>query len=105
MIGGIDIRITTKASIEVATCAIKQHWINAVIEHVDAAELFVYRDSEAEKLWNKHGAIPATENSMIHLLHDDSLITVVIDDRTDEMEMIVQSIKSALNQKDTNEPS
>ncbi len=114
MIGGIDIRIPNRAgqeSVEVAVRAIRQKWPAAVFENGNTAErydyfwqipfgdveeLFVYRDANSAELWDKHGAIPAAMNSMIHVLYDDGLITAVIDDRTEEMEAIVQSIRSAL---------
>jgi hypothetical protein len=114
MIGGIDIRIPNRAgqeSVEVAVRAIRQQWPSAVFENGNTAErydsfwqipfgdveeLFVYRDANSAELWDKHGAIPAAENSMVHILYDEGLITAVIDDRTAEMEDIIQSIRSAL---------
>jgi hypothetical protein len=56
----------------------------------------VYRDAQSAALWDKDGAIPAVENSMIHVIYDEGLITAVIDDRNEEMEDILQSIMSAL---------
>jgi len=114
MIGGIDIRIPNRAgqeSLEVAVRAIRQHWPRAVFENGNTAErydyfgqipfgdveeLFVYRDTKSAELWDKYGAIPEAENSMIHVIYDVELITAVIDDRTEEMEAIIQSIRSAL---------
>jgi hypothetical protein len=114
MIGGIDIRIPNRVgqeSVEVAVRAIRQQWPRAVFENGNTAErydyfwqipfgdveeLFVYRDANSADLWDKYGAIPEAENSMVHVIYDDGLITAVIDDRTKETEAIVQSIRSAL---------
>ncbi len=114
MIGGIDIRIPNRAgqeSVEAAVCAIRQMWPRAVFENGNTAEyyghfwqipfgyvdeLFVYRDANAADLWEENGAIPAAANLMVHVIYDEALITVVIDTLTEEMEAIVESIKSAL---------
>lgn len=114
MIGGIDIRIPNRVgpkSVEVAVRAIRQQWPRAVVENGtttarydyfwqipfgDVEELFVYRDANSAELWDKCGAITEAENSMVHLICDEGLITVVIDDRTSETEAIVRSIRSAL---------
>ena len=115
MIGGIDIRLPTRAgieSIEVAVRAIRQLWARAVFEDGDtgdryqdfvsvpfghARELFVYRDAEAADIWDDKGAVPEVSNTMIHVLYDDGLITAVIDERTEEMNTIIDVIRSALD--------
>jgi len=115
MIGGIDIRLPSKAgleSIEVATRAVRQSWPRAVFEHGDSGEryayfwqvpfgelreLFVYRDNEVANVWDARGAVPEVSNTMIHIIYDDDLITLVIDQRDAQMDTIVEAVRSALN--------
>jgi hypothetical protein len=115
MIGGIDIRLPSKAgleSIEVATRAVRQLWPRAVFEHGDTGEhyaffwqvpfgelreLFVYRDGQAAEVWDAKGAISEVSNTMIHIIYDDDLVTMVIDERDAEMETMVEAIRSGLN--------
>ncbi len=114
MIGGIDVRIPTKAgelSAEISVRAIRQVWPNAVFEdgltgeHYDhfwqipfgkIEELFVYRDSDASHLWDAEGAIPDAYNSMIHIILDPGMLTAVVDERDQEMEAILGAIRSGL---------
>ena len=114
MIGGIDVRIPTAAgpgAVDVAVRAVRQKWGQSVYENGstgerynsyqeipfgDVEELFVYRDSQAADLWDEHGAIPEAYNTMIHLIHDDGLLTVVIDELTPEMKTITNAIRSGL---------
>ena len=114
MIGGIDIRIKSAAGeelLEVAANALAQLWPNAVFEDGETgepydsvwnvpfsemAEVFVYRDEQSAKIWSKKGAVPEALNSMIHLLRDPGLLTVVVDDLSDEMGEAIDAIKSAL---------
>ena len=115
MIGGIDVRLPTRAgieSVEVAVRAIRQLWASAVFEHGDTAEryhgfqrvpfgdvreLFVYRDARAADIWDEKGAVPEAFNTMIHILYDEGLITAVIDERTEEMNTMINAIRSALD--------
>lgn len=115
MIGGIDIRLQTRAgieSVEVAVRAIRQLWARAVFENGEtgeryhdfqsvpfgrARELFVYRDAGAADLWDEKGAVPEVLNTMIHVLHDEGLITAVIDEHTPEMDTLLSAIRSALD--------
>lgn len=114
MIGGIDIRIATRAGVlsaEVSVRAIRQKWPRAVYENGltgdrydkfsdipfgELTELFVYRDSNAANLWDAEGAVPNAYNTMIHLVADRDTITVVIDERDREMESIIAAIRSGL---------
>jgi hypothetical protein len=114
MIGGIDIQIPTyggASSIEVAVRTIRQQWPQAVFENGltgerydhfrqipfgDIEEIFVYRDRNAADLWDQEGSIPATQNTMIHLLADADLITAVVDERDPAMEEILAGITMAL---------
>jgi hypothetical protein len=115
MIGGIDIQLPTRAgdsAVEVAVRAVRQHWPHAVFENGDTGdrydhfwqipfgkldEIFVYRDSEAADGWDADGAIPALYNTMVHILADEGMITVVIDERTAAMDGLVAAVFSALS--------
>lgn len=60
-------------------------------------EVFVYRDLDAADSWDAQGAVPETVNSMIHLIAEDGLTTVVVDDpEAREMKEILAAIKSSL---------
>lgn len=114
MIGGIDIRISTRAgdsSTEIAVRAIRQKWPGAVFENGltgdsydsfqqipfgEVEELFVYRDSDAARLWDAEGAVPDSCNSIIHVIADPDMLTAVIDERDAEMESILAAIRSGL---------
>lgn len=115
MMGGIDISLPTRAgdeSIEVAVRALRQRWPHAVFENSDTGErydrfwqvpfgqideLFVYRNEEQANQWDEHGAIPELKNTMIHLMADNGLITVVIDERDANTERIIDAIESGLS--------
>lgn len=115
MIGGIDVRIPTRAGVsssEVAVRAIRQKWPNAVFENGltgdrydgfwnipfgEIEELFVYKDSDAATIWDAKGAVDEASNSMIHLISDPDLLTVVVDEKNAEMEVILSSIRSGLS--------
>jgi len=114
MIGGIDIRIPSAAgneSLEKATRAVAQYWPDAVFGHGETGELyqhaflvpfseldeiFVYRDDKYANLWLEQGAVQEAYNSMVHILYDPGLLTVVIDERNEEMDMALKAIKSSL---------
>jgi hypothetical protein len=114
MIGGIDIRIPTRAgplSAEVAVRAIRQKWPAARFEDgltgdrydefwqvpfCEIEELFVYRDSRAADLWDAEGAVPEAYNSMIHVIAGEGLLTLVIDEEDGEMNSILAAVRSAL---------
>ncbi len=115
MIGGIDVRLPSRAgieSVEVAARAVRQLWPRAVFEHGDTGEryryfrqipfgevreLFVYRDCGVADIWDEKGAIPEVSNTMVHVHYDDGLVTAVIDERDAEMETIIDAIRSGLN--------
>jgi hypothetical protein len=114
MIGGIDIRFKSAAgqeSLEIAARAIAQLWPNAVFAHGETGErydyvwlipfsemdeVFVYRESNSADVWFEKGAVPEAYNTMIHVLHDTGLLTIVIDERNQEMDTILRAIKSGL---------
>jgi hypothetical protein len=115
MIGGIDIAIPTNcgaSSVEVAVRAIRQKWPRSVFENGTNGdrydrfseipfglieELFVYRDRASADVWDAEGAIPSVYNTMIHLIADDDLLTVVVDEKDAEMGEIVGAISSGLD--------
>lgn len=115
MIRGVDICIRTSAgesSLFVAARVVGQFWPNAVFENGstgesykcywdtpfdDLEEVFIYRDSAAAELWEIEGAIAEALNSMIHVIADKGLTTVVVDDPDDPtMKSIVAAITSGL---------
>ncbi len=114
MIGGIDIQLPTFASsqaTEVAVRVIRQWWRSACFENGitgerydhfwqipfnNIDELFVYRDSECADTWDTEGAVPAVYNTMIHLIRENDLLMIVIDEKDDVMEELLAAIKSGL---------
>jgi hypothetical protein len=123
MIGGIDVRIPSRAgdlSLEVAVRAIRQAWPRAVFENGLTGELydsfqdipfgateeiFVYRDSDSAAIWDDEGAIPEAFNRMIHLIHDKGWVTAVVDERNDKTNELIAAIKSGLNDESLNLPA
>ena len=115
MIGGIDTHLPTRAgeeAVQVAVRAIRDHWPNAVFENGDTGELydyfwqipfgqleeiFVYHDPDAAKAWDAEGAIPRLYNTMIHVIGDKDMVTVVVDEKDPAMQEIISTITSALN--------
>ena len=115
MIGGIDTRLPTRAgdeAVQVAVRAIRDHWPHAVFENGDNGdrydnfwqipfgeldEIFVYQDINAAKAWDAEGAIPRLYNTMIHLIGDDDMVTVVVDEKDAAMQEVIATIASALN--------
>jgi hypothetical protein len=114
MIGGIEVRIETKVggpAVEVAVRAIRQFWRRAVFENATTgerylqfseipfghmSELFVYRDQAASDLWDAEGAVAEAINTMIYLIGEDGLLTVVIGASDSQMEQIIAAIRSGL---------
>lgn len=116
MIGGFDIRIATEAgesALLAAYRAILQFWDHPVVENASTGgryegaffdipfdyleEIFVYRDSNSADLWDEEGAVEGVQNTMIHLIAEPRLTTVVVDDPTDpEMSEVIAAIRSNL---------
>lgn len=114
MIGGIDIRLKTRAganSIEVAVRAIRQLWPHAVFENGQTGErygqfgsipfgeieeIFVYRDNDTAEKWEAEGAIPELFNTMIHIIHDEGFLTIVVDEQNAETSSLIEAIQSAI---------
>ena len=115
MIGGMDIHLQTRAgdeAVQVAVRAIRDHWPHAVYENGDTGdlyeqfsqipfaeldEIFVYRDMDAAKAWDEEGAVPALYNTMIHVLGDEDMITLVVDEKDGAMQEMIATVKSALD--------
>jgi hypothetical protein len=116
MIGGIDVHIPTRCgpplSTEVAVRAIRQQWPQAgyengatgeryslfrLIPFGEIEEIFVYREPHFTDRWDEEGAIAALSNTMIHIVAEPDLITVVVDLRDAAMDEIIAAIRSALD--------
>jgi len=116
MIGGIDIEIPTQlgpAALDRGTRTILRAWPEAVIVDADTGaklqdlagvsftelrELLIYRDPAAEARWELEGAIPELRDTMVHLLADDELITVVVDDPSSpEMQSLLEDLHHELS--------
>ncbi|MCK9459599.1 MAG: hypothetical protein M0R80_08170 [Proteobacteria bacterium] len=114
-IGGIDIliphEIDEKLAVYLTARLIRQHWENAVFENANTeeyyedyhklptrelSEIFVYKDKicKAEWDWDQGNAGP---NTMIYVIGQKDLITLVADERDDEMNEIVSGVISVLS--------
>lgn len=115
MIGGVDIHLPTNAgdtSMEAAVRAVRQFWSSAVFENGitgqrydhfrdipfgEIEELFVYRDEKSADEWDTEGAVPRLYNTMIHIVRDDDMVTIVVDEKDAEMQVLIGAIQSALD--------
>lgn len=107
-IGGIDILLSSKAgneSIKIAIDIIKQFWTEAIFENgntgeklsqipSDIKELFVYKNNKFAELWEKEIVL----NTMIYLIYDKDLLTVVIDGKDTEINEIIGLIGEKINE-------
>ena len=57
----------------------------------------MYRDSVAADAWDADGAIPELSNTMVHIIADEGMLTVVVDERDAVMEEILAAISSGLS--------
>jgi hypothetical protein len=114
MIGGVEYQIPSRAgesSVKVAVSAIQQKWPRAVFENGETGEryndfreipfeklreIFVFRDLDAADAWDRDGAVPEVSNSMVHLIADEGLITMVVDEKDALMDEIRSVIASRL---------
>lgn len=108
-IGGMDIFFptTNPNSLEIATRIIHQHWKDAVFENADTTyqyksfeeisftmrELFIYQNQAAKDLWEDKGAVTEAINTMIYLIKDADMLTIVIDNLEESIEKIINQIK------------
>lgn len=119
MIGGIDVTVRTKAgasALDFCIRIIRAEWPRAVFDDATGdtplakyedlrfrslSEVFVYRDTQAAEAWERLGADPAHENSMIHLLLSASAVTIVVDSLDDPVVGgIVRAIHDGLRSSD-----
>jgi hypothetical protein len=114
MIGGVEYQIPSRAgesSVKVAVSVIQRKWPRAVFENgetgeryndirkipfEDLREIFVYRDLDAADTWDRDGAVPEDANTMVHLIADEGLITMVVDEKDAVMDEIRSAIASRL---------
>lgn len=114
MIGGIETSVPTPGesdSLHAAVRVIRQYWPNAVFENGDTGdpygefwqipfgelnEIFVYRDQSIADRWDAEGAVAELRNTMIHLIADGDVLTVVVDEKDDEMTNVIASVRSAI---------
>jgi hypothetical protein len=117
MIGGEDIIIETSdrrkpAVLDLVVRFIRRRWPHAVVQdgtsgncfssyaalpfgHIE--ELFVYRDERSFETWMRVGADVENANSMIHLLADETTLTLVVDDPGDPtMASVIEESRDAL---------
>ena len=98
MIGRYDKLFSVSNPLELALAVIplvRGNWPQAIVEDPLTGEslesaifgiaplpeqIFIYRDEEAKHSWELHGAIPANNNTMIHLAVDDHMLAVIVDD-------------------------
>jgi hypothetical protein len=121
MIGGTDRILAMPARLcnptQVLLACLK-HWPNGYYQHADEGpavpirealtsrtaplgdEFFVYKDRASADSWERDGATPENQNTMIHFLigggntnGPDRRLTMVIGDATPEMEDIEQSLR------------
>jgi hypothetical protein len=114
MIGGVEYQIPARAgesSVRVAVSVIQHKWPRAVFENGETGEryndireipfeelreIFVYRDLDAADAWDRDGAVPEDANTMVHLIADEGLITMIIDEKDAFMDEIRNAIASRL---------
>jgi hypothetical protein len=119
MIGGTDVILEVSAGAPVADVVfsvVRRHWPNCVFQDADdesgpfappdiwtprliSREFFLYRDSQAARSWDEHGAAPENHNLMLHVFVPDereSMVTLVCGDVTGEMKQIIREIQTVL---------
>jgi len=117
MIGGMDIRIKSRAESEDALreafLLISRIWPHAVVEDADTGKvlsvlfpieafagltgIMVYRDAAARESWGRIGADPSNSNTMIHVIANEDSVTLVLDDPDDaDMRKVVQGMETFL---------
>lgn len=111
VLGGIDIRIPTRTPSALLACVrvIRHYWPKACFENAgtgehytaysdipfdELTELFVYRDEAASAAWDA-GSVAVAENSMLHLIHAEDSLTIVVDNpHSLELSRMLASIRS-----------
>ncbi len=60
-------------------------------------ELLIYRDEDAFRSWEEHGADPENADTMIHALTWNGELTLVVDDRTEGVaHSVITEVESLL---------
>ena len=96
-IGGIDIQFETERLISLSEIenVIRSFWPNCIAENAtnrqDYQELFVYQDANAVKNWESD--VSPIINDMIYVISEPKHLTLVIDERTPEIEPILNKIE------------
>lgn len=98
MIGGNDINIETSSPSELAEQILKLiqlEWQKVVVEDAVSGEaisvgfpffmslpneFFVYKNASMKESWDELGACAENTNTMFHILLQDRLVTIVVDD-------------------------
>jgi enoyl-CoA hydratase/carnithine racemase len=123
MIGGTDLSMPIKnklVALDVCLRLIRHIWPNAVYENALTGEkadryeelaiglldeLFVYQDERVAREWDEKGNVPHLENTMLHLLLSESVLTAVTDNPAEKtMRQLIESIRSALRMNVLNNP-
>lgn len=115
MIGGSDLTMRTVSGPSALDFCIRMvclEWPAAVFEDLteqmpvssyaelsisSLKELFIFRDVKAADDWQRLGADPSTQNTMIHILTSQSQVTMVVDDPDDAaMNRILVAVRAGL---------
>ena len=115
MIGGTDIHLEVpaeSAALDIAIQAIRHFWPESVFQNANSEEpatefgeldfstlavVMAYKDLESAKAWDRLGADPSLNGTMIHLMASTERLTVIVDDEPSaEIKAIVQTITQGL---------
>lgn len=115
MIGGRDIVIPTDLgalTLQRAVREVSRAWPRAIVEDAvtgqvlsqdemdslrEEGELLVYKDDDAARQWAEFGANEPLHGTLIHLIHHDGHLTVVVDvPPSAEMEELVEHLTRAV---------
>ena len=115
MIGGEDVVIPTTSRANAMEACLRvalRYWPNAILDDANSEdrflhfedvpigrldEMLVYQNEHFANEWDKHGAIPEIDSTMLHFLVSNDSLTVVVGNLTDELNLrILESIRSAV---------
>ena len=117
MIGGEDVVIplvgTDRAeALESVVRSLCRYWDSAIFQDGSnglryetfssipfgrAHELLVYKNEAAFRDWENLGATPSTEGTMVHVIAQETAVTLVVDDASDSMTAtLVDEVRSLL---------
>jgi hypothetical protein len=125
MIGGIDIELWVRDATEAINLilrTVRRHWPRSVLQNADdrtpfspgasdqlptpsGRGFFIYRDAQAARSWDKHGAIPENSNTMLHVILGGRVksrsnlksLTLVCDELTGEMQHLIEELRTGLD--------